>query len=583
MLRELFNDLTKKAGLFVALAIISFVAYSLCSAALIIVTLDFFKTVSGGDGVSLGMFAVKIFGIVILKGVLYIIAAVTEHQAGFETVGNIRVKLVSRMKKTYQGFFTGERHGELSTIAHKDVANMQSIIIHCWSEMVSDIIVALVIGAGLFILNWKLGIAMAALLPLSVLSLTSGLARSGKLEKITQDDLADMVSYFVEYIRGIPLMKAFCRSVKFEEKLEASVVKFGNSSIKAAKAVAAYIGKHSFWLELSFGAMISAGAFMVYKGSLPVFDLIVFILLSKEFYKPFANLEKYWINFIKGKDSYNRISRVLRAPVIEDGDGEQHPGNFHVDFEDVGFTYQQGEFELKGINFRAEENGMTALVGPSGSGKTTVTNLLMRFWDPQTGRILIGGVDIKQLSYEQLMSEISIVMQDTILFADTIYENIRVGRSSAQRDEVIDAAKQAMIHDFIKGLPDGYETVIGENGVGLSGGQKQRLAIARAFLKEAPIVILDEMTSNIDPVTEVKIQKALSNLAVEKTLIVIAHRLKTIRNSDRIVVFNKGEITEMGSHRELLDNSGLYSELWSAQRLAEDWNIAERGLVADRV
>jgi ATP-binding cassette subfamily B protein len=328
---------------------------------------------------------------------------------------------------------------------------------------------------------------------------------------------------------------------------------------------------------MGFAVLATVGAYLVFKNDLTIFQYLIFVILSREFYKPFVGMEGHWMNYIKVTDSYRRILGVLDAPVIESPENPETFNGFDISFNNVGFFYEEGEFELKNVDFHLEEGTLTALVGPSGSGKTTITNLLLRFWEPQNGKIQIGSVDINRLDYDELLGNISIVMQNVILFADTIYNNIKVGKQNATKIEVIAAAKKAMIHDFIMSLPEKYDTPIGENGVGLSGGQKQRISIARAFLKDAPIVILDEITSNVDPVNEVKIQRAISNLAENRTVLVIAHHLRTIRTADNIIVFDRGEIAQMGTHDSLLNAGGLYHSLWNAQDKAKKWQIGDGG------
>ena len=287
----------------------------------------------------------------------------------------------------------------------------------------------------------------------------------------------------------------------------------------------------------------------------------MFVIVSREFYKPFINMESHWLNYIKVKDSYGRISRLLDAPFIANPGQPKTVERFDLSFEGVGFYYEEEGFEMKDLTFSVPEQTVTALVGSSGSGKTTLTNLLLRFWEPQAGNIRIGEVDIREMDYDYLLSKISVVMQNVILFSDTIANNIRVGDRNATQAEVEEAARRAMIHDFIVGLPDGYETKIGENGLGLSSGQKQRLSIARAFLKDAPILLLDEITSNIDPVNEYKIQQAMSALIRNRTVLVIAHHLQTIRNAHQIIVMDKGRLIESGTHAELEAKDGVYRKL----------------------
>ncbi len=284
-------------------------------------------------------------------------------------------------------------------------------------------------------------------------------------------------------------------------------------------------------------------------------------------------MEMHYLNYIKVSDSYKRILKFLNEKCIENPANPKKTNNFDITFENVEFSYEDEDFKLKNVNFEIEENTLTALVGPSGSGKTTITNLLLRFWDPDEGKIKIGGVDIQEMDYDYLLSNLSVVMQNVILFADTIYNNIKIGDKNASKEEVIEAAKKAQIHEFIMTLPDGYDTMIGENGLGLSGGQKQRISIARAFLQNAPILILDEITSNVDPINESKIQNAISELAKNKTILVIAHHLNTIKNAENILVFDDGQIVQNGTHDDLIIKEGLYKTLWNVQSKSKEYTF----------
>ena len=269
-------------------------------------------------------------------------------------------------------------------------------------------------------------------------------------------------------------------------------------------------------------------------------------------------------------DRYNRLFNCFVRPNF-DGTQQTFPDQpktaerFDLSFENIGFHYEKKGFKMKDLSFNVPEQTVTALVGSSGSGKTTITNLLLRFWEPQTGCIRIGGVNIREMDYDYLLGKISVVMQNVILFSDTIANNIKVGNRNATQGEIEEAARRAMVHDFIVSLPDGYETIIGENGLGLSGGQKQRLSIARAFLKDAPILLLDEITSNVDPINEYKIQQAMSALIRNRTVLVIAHHLQTIRNAHQIIVMEKGQLMEKGAHADLEAEGGLYCSLLEMQ------------------
>ena len=442
---------------------------------------------------------------------------------------------------------------------------MEMVVGHLWTRMSADFIVALILGIGLFWVDWHMGLAMIAILPIALFSLYRGIRSGMKAQQEAQDGLADMVSLFVEYVKGIPVLKVFGGKGMFRDRLDHSVSEFGESSKNTSRLAAVSVGRYTFLIELAFALMATLGLWWTWHGETSLFVYLMFIIVSKEFYKPFVNMESHWLNYIKVKDSYGRISRLLDAPVIVNPDQPKTAEHFDLSFDGVGFHYEKEGFEMKDLTFNVPERTVTALVGSSGSGKTTITNLLLRFWEPQAGCIRIGGVDIREMDYDDLLGKISVVMQNVILFSDTIANNIKVGNRNATQAEIEEAARRAMIHDFIVSLPDGYETKIGENGLGLSGGQKQRLSIARAFLKDAPILLLDEITSNVDPVNEYKIQQAMSALIRNRTVLVIAHHLQTIRNAHQIIVMDKGQLMEKGMHAELEAKGGLYCNLLKMQ------------------
>lgn len=341
--------------------------------------------------------------------------------------------------------------------------------------------------------------------------------------------------------------------------------KFGETSKSASRFKAKQLSIFGFLLDIGYLVLLIAGTIFVVKGNLDVLNFIIFAVISKEFYKPFASMEQHYMYYVSAEDSYERLSRILYADVIPDKVDGIVPKDNDIAFENISFSYEKDEFKMENLSFDIDEKTMTALVGESGSGKTTITNLLLRFYDVQQGKITLGGVDIRDIPYDELLDRISIVMQNVQLFDNTIEENIRVGKKGATKEEIIKAAKKARIHDFIMSLPEGYGTDIGENGGILSGGQRQRISIARAFLKDAPILILDEMTSNVDPVNESLIQDAITELAKDRTVLVIAHHLRTIQKADQILVFQKGNLLEKGKHGELLDKNGYYTKLWKAQ------------------
>lgn len=574
MIKNIFQMLSRKGRCMMAAAVLFYTLYALSGTAIMVVVLDFINKLIERKLINYSTYWLLLFSLLAAKGVFSVIGDTTKHFAGFDIVEQVRGRIILNLKKLSLGFYSQERLGEVSTVIHKDVDNMEGVVGHMWSRMASDLLVALILGIGLFIVDWKMGLAMVSLLPMGMLVLVNGLKSGKALQQKNQDDLADMVSLFVEYVKGIPLLKAFRESKSFRQGLKKSAESFGESSKKSARSVAAFLGRYTLFLELSFGVMAILGIWFVYQGSLPVFTYLLFVIVSREFYKPFAGMEAHWTNYLKVLDSYRRILTLLEAPVVEQPLQPKTPKAFDIAFHKVRFFYEEGEFELQDASFHLKQGTLTALVGPSGSGKTTITNLLLRFWEPQQGHIRIGGISIQDMDYDELLGHISIVMQNVMLFADTIENNIKISNRNATRGQVITAAKKAMIHDFIMGLPKGYDTPVGENGVGLSGGQKQRISIARAFLKDSPIVILDEITSNVDPVNEAMIQRAISNLAKNRTVLVIAHHLRTIRTADNILVFDKGKIVQSGTHEILLEKGGLYKDLWESQEQAKQWNLS---------
>lgn len=574
--KNIITDIKKEEKKTMGIAILLWTLWSLFGASIMIVKLLMVKNIMepSFNISNIYYYWVAIIGIIVFKGIIFAFANIEAHFAGYKIVGRLRRNLVSRLKMFSMGFYTKERLGDISTVIHQDVDRIESLVAHLGTRMISDIFVSLIIAIGLFIVDWRMGLALISLLPVAFIILLIGQKRGGLFRKVVSYDMREMVSSFVEYLKGIPVIKSFTENPMFINKLNKSVIKFEKSSSKEAKIWMTYIGGYMFFMELCYGVLIALGLHLFLANEIDFIVYVIFAILGKEFYKPFANAETYWVFLVKARDSYGRILKVLEYPIVETTIDEKKPENYNIKFENVEFEYEEGNFKLDNCNFDLGEGTLTALVGTSGSGKTTVTNLLLRFWDVKNGSIKIGNIDIRDIDYDDLLSEISIVMQNVILFNDTILENIKIGNKNASFEDVKNAAKNAMIHNFIMSLPDGYNTILGENGAGLSGGQKQRLSIARAFLKDAPIIILDEATSNIDPFNERKIQQAISNLAKGRTLIVIAHHLHTIKNADTVLVFDKGKLCEIGNHNELINNKKLYSQLWKSQYKSKVCTVA---------
>lgn len=566
MFREMLKLLTKTGKRDLIISSVFFALYGLSSIAMIVIVFSIlFQIFNGTSLASLYKYFIAIGLLVVFKGICNMVADMKKHSAGFDIVQQIRERMIIKLKKFSLGFYTNERLGEINTILHKDVDNMSLVVGHMWSRMFGDFLMGAVVFVGLASIDFKLSIIMAVSVPIALIFLYLTIKQSEKIENQNNSALLDMVSLFVEYVRGIPVLKSFSNNKSLDNELMNKTKKFGETSKVASRFKAKQLSIFGFLLDIGYLVLLIAGAILVTKGSLDVLHFIIFAVISKEFYKPFASMEQHYMYYVSAIDSYERLSRILYADVILDKVNGIVPKDNDIAFENIDFSYEKDEFKMEKLSFSIAEKTMTALVGESGSGKTTITNLLLRFYDVHKGKITLGGTDIRDIPYDELLDRISIVMQNVQLFDNTIEENIRVGKKGATKEEIIKAAKKARIHDFIMSLPKGYKTDIGENGGILSGGQRQRISIARAFLKDAPILILDEMTSNVDPVNESLIQDAITELAKNRTVLVVAHHLKTIQKADQILVFQKGNLLEKGEHGELLEKDGYYTKLWKAQ------------------
>lgn len=566
MFREMLKLLTKTGKRDLIISSVFFALYGLSSIAMIVIVFSIlFQIFDGTSLASLYKYFIAIGLLVVFKGICNMVADMKKHSAGFDIVQQIRERMIIKLKKFSLGFYTNERLGEINTILHKDVDNMSLVVGHMWSRMFGDFLIGAVVFVGLASIDFKLSIIMAVSVPIALIFLYLTIKQSERIENQNNSALLDMVSLFVEYVRGIPVLKSFSNNKSLDNELMNKTKKFGETSKAASRFKAKQLSIFGFLLDIGYLVLLIAGTIFVVKGNLDVLHFIIFAVISKEFYKPFASMEQHYMYYVSAVDSYERLSRILYADVISDKVNGIVPKDNDIAFENIDFSYEKDEFKMEKLSFSIAEKTMTALVGESGSGKTTITNLLLRFYDVHKGKITLGGIDIRDIPYDELLDRISIVMQNVQLFDNTIEENIRVGKKGAIKEEIIKAAKKARIHDFIMSLPKAYETDIGENGGLLSGGQRQRISIARAFLKDAPILILDEMTSNVDPVNESLIQDAITELAKNRTVLVVAHHLKTIQKANQILVFKKGNLLENGKHGELLEKDGYYTKLWKAQ------------------
>lgn len=491
------------------------------------------------------------------------------------TTKTSRIQMGEHLRTLSMGFFSNRDAGDLSTVLLRDYTEIENFAQQLLPQIATIFIRFLLAVVLLSAFDVRMTIALFLVIPIALpfafLSLKRMNGESGRLQKSQQEVAAGIL----EYVGGIQTLKAFHMAGEQFETLKASMGRQRHASIKletGAAAPVSMIGR--FLLNCGIGIVMLTGGFLFTRGELSVFCYIAFLLLSLTIYEPVLMLFTFIADFARTTRSGNRIRSLFEEKPLPEAESGITLKHHTITFQDVCFGYGKEEV-LHHINLTFPEKSVTALVGPSGSGKSTITRLLARFWDVTAGEIRVDGIPVWEIPSQELLKNISMVFQDVYLFHDTIEENIRMGRAEASHEEIVEAAKKAACHDFIMALPDGYQTMVGEGGSTLSGGEKQRISIARALLKDAPIVLLDEATSSLDPENEVLIQQAISALVEEKTVVVIAHRLQSVCNADQIVVLDDGRVREMGTHASLLQKQGMYYKLWQEQQHAGSWRIKE--------
>ena len=492
--------------------------------------------------------------------------------AGYEAICEKRISLGSHLKRASMGFFSKKNQGDLISTITSDAAflEIEGIgVIEKAATGIPSLIIGLIF---LFCVDYRIFIFSVLLLIPAWYSYRRLASTQDRLNINRQKFIGTVTEETVEFIHGIHILKSCQTEKQHETKIMQIFERLQDESIRNELSHLFPIALFQFWFRaITAGTVFLAGMFFLLND----IDYMRLFLLTLSSFGLFQGIEGMGIFSIFAKmtaQSLKRMDMIDNIPVMSDISGEEELNQFDISYENVSFAYDSTPV-LKGISFNVPEKTTTALVGLSGSGKTTIINLLGRFWDAQQGKIKIGGKEIQNLSYEYLLRNLSFVFQDVMLFQDSILNNIRIGKPSASLDEVVEAAKKAGCHDFIMELQGGYDTVSGEGGSTLSGGEKQRIAIARALIKDAPIVLLDEVTANIDVENEVKIQSALQELLKNKTVIMIAHKLSTIQDVDQILVIEDGSISQKGTHNELMKQIGLYKKLWDMQYQTEKWKI----------
>lgn len=516
------------------------------------------------------------FGLIIVLYSLQFVIGRIQYIKSFRNCTSIinegRSNFTKHIKKLPMGFFTHYDPGKFSTYILSDYENVQTLLSDGLEPILSAIVTAISGFIFMVFVNWRMSLWMMLSVVIAIPATYFAHKISGKLGKRLLESRTKAASMMVEYLQSIHLVKTFnIKGEKFE-RLENSFNILKQDSLKQEiyTGLGVVFGKIIIYIGIPI--LIIMGYYLLKNNMISVAVYVMFLMIAPKIYNSIAGVIMLSAMIGFYLQSVNRIKDVYDEEILPELEKTHDIKSYSINIDNVTFRYENINV-LKGITTYIPENSITALVGSSGSGKTTITRLIARFWDVNKGKINIGGVDIRDVEYDYLISKISIVFQDVFLFHDTILENIIFGNKYATKEDVIKAAKNSSAHEFIMNLPDGYDTIIGEGGSTLSGGEKQRISIARAILKDAPIILLDEATASLDPENEECIHSAINNLIKNKTLIVIAHKLGTIINADKIIVMEEGKIVEEGKHEKLIENNSFYRRLYNEQLSSKGWKI----------
>ena len=517
---------------------------------------------------ALGIMAVSVAG----AAFCWYLAHNSEGHANYRMCGEKRIHIGERMKYMPMGYFNAQSLGSLTAAATSTMADLESMSFAVIARTVVGMIRTTIFSLAIMCFDWRIGLVFFVGMLLFLWVNSRLLKKSRELSPGRLTAQTKLVDAVLEYIQGMSVVRAFHGDKAAKQTLNNTIKETENQNFKLERKRIPYNVLEQVVLRVTSVLAILLSIWLFLQGNMSLFTCLMMVVSAFLVYSELESAGEMFFMLPMIDASIDRVEEIDRAPRMDEGGSVQVPKSHDISFEHVDFSYGDRKI-IDDVSFTIPEGTTTAIVGPSGSGKTTLTSLMARFWDVNKGSVKLGGIDVKDYSLDSLMSNFSMVFQNVYLFNDSIENNIKFGKPGASHEEVVAAAKAARCHDFIMALPDGYDTVIGEGGATISGGERQRLSIARAMLKDAPIVILDEATANVDPENEAELQAAIEALTGGKTIIMIAHRLKTVRHANQILVVDHGRIVQHGTHDQLIQQKGIYADFILNRKAAIDWKI----------
>ncbi len=494
-------------------------------------------------------------------------------EAGYHSCAHKRIEIAEHLRYLPMGFFNKNSLGVITNVTTNTMESLADIATRIVMVTTQGILTTAVITCFVFAFDWRIGLVLTA--GIALYTVFNAVMQSATKPVAPRKHYADenLVAQVIEYVQGIAEVKNYSMTDDAAEKLEAAIKEKQTGDTRLEYAVIPWVTMQNIATKMTGVVMCIMSLHLCFTGSMSLLYCIMMMISAFMVYESLDSMSAWTALLRNIRISVSKTKEILDMPPMDIDGAEITPGKRDIELKNVGFSYDKKKI-IDGVNLRIPEKTTTAFVGPSGGGKTTLCHLMARFWDVQEGEVLLGGRNVKDYSFDSLMKNFSFVFQSVYLFEDTVANNIRFGEPEAPMERVMEAAKKAKCHEFIMALPDGYETIIGEGGASLSGGEKQRISIARAIMKDAPIIILDEATANVDPENETELTAAIEALTKEKTIIMIAHRLKTVRHADQIFVIDNGHIAQKGTHDDLMKQEGIYKSFVEGRQEAASWKIA---------